>query len=62
MERSKRYGIYHMRWQVSAIVMMLPMYVATSVIGLSSWLSLIPVHFIGAIVFWYVDKNIFESD
>ena len=61
MELSERYGIYHARWQVSAVIMMLPMYIATSIIGLGSVIALIPCHIIGATLFWYIDKWIFDD-
>ena len=61
MEASWRYGLYHARWQLAAFVMMLPMYIATAVFGLASTIALIPCHVIGATIFWYVDKWIFDD-
>ena len=55
-----RYGIYHLRWQISAFVMMLPMTVL-EYFGLPLWLNLMIGQFIGACIFWEIDKKIFSS-
>jgi hypothetical protein len=57
----RAYGLYHARWQLSAVVMVAPVWVFTMVVGLSPTLALLPAHVIGATVFWYVDKWIFTS-
>ena len=61
MEKSKQYLIYHGRWQLSTLVMMLPMYLLADVVGLASFYALPIVQFIGATIFWYVDKWIFDD-
>ena len=58
----KKYTIYHVRWQLSAVVMVAPMFVATTLVGLEGWLALFPVHVFGAVIFWYIDKRIFDDD
>lgn len=57
----KQYAIYHGRWQLSTVVMMGPMFVATTMIGLPGWAALPLVQVIGACIFWYVDRWIFEE-
>jgi len=58
----KQYGIYHGRWQLSTVVMSAPLYVLTDVLGLMSVIALPIVQFIGACVFWYVDRWIFDEN
>ena len=55
---NKRYGIYHLRWQISAFVMLGPM-IVLQMFGLPLWLNLMVGQFIGAIIFFEVDKRIF---
>jgi hypothetical protein len=55
---TKQYGIYHTRWQVSAIAMM-PFMIGLEMLGLPLWLNLMIGQFIGALIFWEIDKRIF---
>lgn len=57
-----QYGIYHARWQLSTVVMTAPMYVLTEVFSLVSIVALPIVQFIGACVFWYIDRWIFDDE
>jgi len=57
---TKQYGIYHLRWQISALVMMLPM-IFLQAIGLPLWLNLMVGQFIGALIFFEIDRRIFGS-
>lgn len=57
----KKYAIYHGRWQLSTLVMTIPIFVLTSWLGLPSVVALPIVQFIGACIFWYVDKWIFDE-
>lgn len=56
-----RYVTYHLRWQASTVVMTLPM-LALNILGLAGWQALPIVQFIGATIFWYVDKWIFGEE
>jgi len=56
---TKQYGIYHLRWQISAFVMMGPMIVLQA-FGLPLWLNLMVGQFIGALIFFEIDKRIFK--
>jgi hypothetical protein len=57
----KQYLIYHGRWQLSAVVMMAPMYLFSTTLDLPVWIAFPIVHVIGAIIFWYIDKFIFTE-
>jgi hypothetical protein len=54
-----RYIIYHLRWQISAFVMMIPM-ICLEKLGLPLWENLMIGQFIGACVFYVIDKKIFS--
>lgn len=58
----RRYLLYHGRWQLSTVVMMGPMYALTTIFGLSGTLALPIVQVIGAAIFYYVDRWIFNDD
>jgi cytosine/uracil/thiamine/allantoin permease len=55
----KRYFVYHLRWQISAWVMMPVMYTLSN---LELWQSFCISQFFGAIMFWYIDKAIFKNE
>lgn len=56
----RSYALYHGRWQLSTIVMMGPMLLLGS-LNVSRPVSLVSVQFMGACIFWYVDKWIFSD-
>lgn len=55
-----RYVVYHLRWQISAIVMMPVMYSLNS-FQLPLWATLMLSQFFGALIFWYIDLFIFAD-
>jgi len=57
---SHKYFIYHLRWQISALVMMGPM-LFLQMFGFPLWLNLSIGQFIGAIIFYSIDKKIFAG-
>ena len=57
---TKQYGIYHLRWQISALVMM-PIMIVLQSFGFPLWLNLSIGQFFGALIFWNVDKYIFKN-
>jgi hypothetical protein len=59
---SSKYLQYHGRWQLSTLVMTPFMYFFTESMGLPSVYALPIVQFIGACIFWYVDRWIFEEN
>jgi hypothetical protein len=57
-----QYLIYHFRWQISGIVMFVPMWLLRDVLGIDSLsVGIVAAQFIGACFFWFVDKWIFRS-
>ena len=56
----KRYLIYHLRWQVSAFVMMPIMAYLEGKVPLE--INLMIGQFIGALIFWWIDRLIFKKD
>ena len=56
----KRYLIYHLRWQVSAWVMLPIMLFLEKHLPL--WLNLMVGQAFGACIFWFVDKWIFTGN
>jgi len=59
MEKHKRYIIYHLRWQISAFVMMPVMLLLEKYLPL--WQNLMIGQFFGAIIFYNIDKYIFKG-
>ena len=56
---SKKFGVYFLRWQISAWVM-LPFMMLLAV-HFPLWLNLMIGQAIGSLIFWEVDKLIFNS-
>jgi hypothetical protein len=56
---SKIYGLYHLRWQLSAWVMLPFMMLLEG--SLPLWGNLMLGQLIGAFIFWEVDKRIFKN-
>ena len=58
----RQFLVYHGRWQASTFVMMLPMYLLIFYLPLNGVSALPFVQFIGANIFYPIDKTIFTSD
>ena len=56
----KQYVVYHLRWQLSALIMMVPM-MALELLGFPLWLNLMTGQFLGALIFWKIDQYIFHK-
>ncbi|MFP4038604.1 MAG: hypothetical protein ACLFTA_02375 [Candidatus Nanohaloarchaea archaeon] len=56
----RKYLTYHGRWQLSTLVMLLPMTVL-DIFNLPVQLNLVATQFIGACIFWSIDKRIFND-
>lgn len=56
----KKYGIYHGRWQLSTVVMAIPITILSSYFP--AYVALAFSQVIGACIFWYVDKWIFNDN
>jgi len=55
---TKQYAIYHLRWQISAWIMLPFMLLLETYLPL--WGNLMLGQFIGALIFWNIDKYIFK--
>jgi len=58
--KTKKFWIYQLRWQISAVVMFLPMLFLQS-LGFPLWITLSLGQLFGAFLFWEVDKFIFKQ-
>ncbi len=56
---TKRYFEYHLRWQVSGWFM-IPILYFIEDLGKPLWTNIMIAQFTGAIVFWKIDKWLFE--
>ena len=56
---TKRYLEYHARWQVSGVIM-IPLMYLIKYLGFTLYMNIIIAQFVGAIVFWKIDKWLFE--
>ena len=57
----KRYLKYNLRWQAGFVVCYPCMYLFTDVLGWSMWASVIAFQFVGANIFYHVDRYIFRK-
>jgi len=57
----KPYFIYHVRWQLGWFIFTPTLYIFINYFKLPLWSSMIFAQFIGACIFWFVDKNIFKN-
>ena len=56
----KKYLTYHAKWQLGIIVSWPCMYLFSDILGWSNLATVIGFQFVGAIVFWPIDKFIFK--
>lgn len=56
-----RFFIYFMRWQLSTLVLMLPMWYFET-LGIGAVLNLVICQCIGAFIFYWIDMLIFNKD
>jgi hypothetical protein len=57
---TKKFGVYFLRWQISAIVMM-PFMMILEMFGIPLFLNLILGQAIGSFIFFEIDKWIFKE-
>ncbi|MBK6447216.1 MAG: hypothetical protein IPO49_12270 [Bacteroidetes bacterium] len=57
----KQYFQYHLKWQSGFFITWPVLMVCTNYLHFPLWLSTIVFQFIGAIVFWFIDKRIFRQ-
>lgn len=58
--KTKKFGIYFTRWQISALVMM-PFMMVLEYFGFPLWLNLMIGQAIGSLIFFEIDKWIFKD-
>ena len=58
---NKQYLLYHLRWQISGIIMY-PVLGILQSFGLPLWFGVVMAQFVGALIFWFIDKWIFKDD
>jgi hypothetical protein len=56
----KQYLTYHMKWQLGIIVSLPCMYLFQDVFHWPYWATIVGFQFVGALVFWPIDKFIFN--
>lgn len=59
---SKKYVAYHLRWQLGWFVFTPILYILIDYFKFPLWSSMIIAQFIGACIFWYVDRLIFKNN
>ena len=57
-----KYLLYHLRWQTGFIIQFPLTYLFIDIMQLPTWIYCILFAFIGACIYWYVDKAIFKID
>ena len=57
---SKKFGVYFVRWQISAWVM-LPVMLVLASFGMPLWANLMIGQAFGSFIFWEIDKHIFKT-
>jgi len=57
----KKYVMYHFKWQMGAIVTIPLMYILLDYLHINYWVSVLIFQFVGALVFYPVDKFIFKK-
>ena len=62
MKNFKRYIIYHIKWQVGVVISWPCMWLMHDIWGWSNFWTRIGFQFVGALIFWNVDKLIFKND
>ena len=61
MKNFKIYLIYHLKWQIGIVISWPCMWLLHDVCGWNNFYTIVGFQFIGACVFWYVDKRIFQN-
>ena len=61
MNNFKLYLIYHLKWQIGIVVSWPCMWLLHDVFGWNNFYTIIGFQFIGACIFWNVDKLIFRN-
>jgi hypothetical protein len=62
MKNLNRYVLYHIKWQTGVVVSWPCMYLMHDVWGWNNFWTIIGFQFVGALIFWNIDKLIFKHD
>jgi len=62
MKNFKRYIIYHIKWQAGVVISWPCMWLMHDIWGWSNFWTIIGFQFVGALIFWNIDKLIFKND
>lgn len=57
----RQYLMYHAKWQIGMIVSLPCMYIFRDILGWNNFFTIIGFQFIGALIFWPIDKYIFKN-
>jgi len=57
----KKYLTYHAKWQLGIIVSLPCMYLFQDIFHWPHWATIIGFQFVGACIFWPIDKFIFRK-
>lgn len=60
MKKYKTYILYHLKWQIGILVSWPCMWLFKDVLGWSNFWTIIAFQFVGALIFWNIDKFIFN--
>jgi len=62
MKKYKTYFIYHLKWQLGILVSWPCMWFFKDVLLWSNFWTIIAFQFVGALIFWNIDKYIFRNE
>jgi hypothetical protein len=62
MKNLKQYILYHIKWQTGVVVSWPCMYLMHDIWGWNNFWTIIGFQFVGALIFWNIDKLIFKHD
>lgn len=56
-----KYLKYHLRWQSGILFTWPVMYVLKDVLHCSDVITIVAFQFVGAVIYWFIDKSIFKN-
>jgi hypothetical protein len=60
LRKHRQYLLFHTKWQIGIIITLPCMYIFKDILQLPNWLTIVCFNFIGALIFWPIDKFIFS--
>jgi hypothetical protein len=61
LKKYKQYFLYHFKWQLGIVVSLPCMYIMHDVWGWSNFSTIVGFQFVGALIFWPIDRLIFKQ-